>query len=32
MEFVQVPAAVKEQLRTWLAGRLEEYLLKRPQF
>jgi hypothetical protein len=26
MEFVQVPAAVKEQLRHWLAARLEEYL------
>jgi CheY-like chemotaxis protein len=26
MEFVQVPAAVKEQLVSWLAARLEEYL------
>jgi CheY-like chemotaxis protein len=26
MEFVQVPVAVKEQLRYWLAARLEEYL------
>jgi len=26
MEFVQVPALVKEQLASWLADRLEEYL------
>jgi|HubBroStandDraft_4_1064222.scaffolds.fasta_scaffold05513_8 CheY-like chemotaxis protein len=26
MEFVQVPAAVKEQLVSWLAARLEDYL------
>jgi CheY-like chemotaxis protein len=26
MEFIQVPAPVKEQLRSWLAARLEEYL------
>jgi len=26
MEFIQIPAPVKEQLRSWLAARLEEYL------
>jgi CheY-like chemotaxis protein len=26
MEFIQVPAPVKEQLRSWLAARLEEFL------
>jgi len=26
MEFIQVSAPVKEQLRSWLAARLEEYL------
>lgn len=26
MEFIQVPAPVKEQLHSWLAARLEEYL------
>jgi hypothetical protein len=26
MEFIQVSALVKEQLRSWLAARLEEYL------
>jgi CheY-like chemotaxis protein len=26
MEFIQVPAPVKEQLRSWLTARLEEYL------
>jgi hypothetical protein len=26
MEFVQVPAAVKEKLVSWLAARLEDYL------
>jgi CheY-like chemotaxis protein len=26
MEFIQVPAPVKEHLRSWLAARLEEYL------
>lgn len=26
MEFIRIPAPVKEQLRSWLAARLEEYL------
>jgi hypothetical protein len=26
LEFVQVPASIKEQLVSWLAARLEDYL------
>ena len=28
LEFVQVPTLVKEQLTSWLAARLENYLLE----
>jgi hypothetical protein len=30
MEFVQVPMLVNEQLVSWLAARLEEYLPEEP--